>query len=201
MCPQIVWVVTPEAVKAILLGRVNKPAPRMMCDAPPRHHAAWSRVGKAWFHDRGSDRKGFAHMGANIANEPSDIDLGISTLHDIHVCRVVEISLQLCECGVGHRLTFSVTLFEFPRGLGVATGKSPFIPPTSKRSVTDAREGSAKRRWSLRCQSSCGQPTVRVIDLRPAAVHAAACSVARRMRCMTIRAGIGRERRNSEAAR
>jgi len=103
MCPEIVCIATPEAVEAILLGRVNKPVSRMMCYAQPRHSGAWSRVGKTWFHDRGAYRKRLADVGADILNEASDIALRISALNDIHVRRVVEGSLQFYERGVNNR--------------------------------------------------------------------------------------------------
>lgn len=109
MCSQTAWIVTPEAIKAILLRRVHKPVPCVMCDAQPRHTAAWSRVGKARCHDRGANWKRLADVRADIANEASDIALRVSTLNDVHVCRVVDGSFQLCERGVDHRLSSGIS--------------------------------------------------------------------------------------------
>ena len=93
MCPESLWIVTPKAIEAILLRRVHKPVPRVMCDAQPRHGAARIGVRKTWFHYGGADWEGFADVGADVVNKVSNIALRNSTSHDMNIRRVVDRSL------------------------------------------------------------------------------------------------------------
>ncbi|HUA24356.1 MAG TPA: site-specific integrase [Steroidobacteraceae bacterium] len=85
VCSEVVWVLTPEAIKAILLYGVDEPVPRIMRDAQSSQNAARGRVGKAGFHNCGADGERFTHVGADVSNETGDIALRINTLTDIHV--------------------------------------------------------------------------------------------------------------------